>query len=115
MEADKRLPVQTPTPAETPLSISPRSISSSTLSSRGSSSSPASPIRTTKKNRCALSGCSDRVGKIVGHCRHCSQDFCSKHRLAEAHNCSQLESCRQASFDKNASKLLEGKCVASKV
>ncbi|KAI8799422.1 hypothetical protein BJ742DRAFT_664237, partial [Cladochytrium replicatum] len=60
-------------------------------------------------------GCNDKIVKVVGHCRYCELDFCSAHRLPEAHVCQNMQSCRQASFDKNAGKLLGEKCVASKV
>ncbi|ORX84316.1 hypothetical protein BCR32DRAFT_194035, partial [Anaeromyces robustus] len=65
--------------------------------------------------RCHLEGCNSRVVKIVGHCRYCQFSFCSTHRLPETHNCSNLDFCKQTSFEKNSSKLLREKCVKLKV
>ncbi|KAI9224957.1 hypothetical protein BC828DRAFT_343306, partial [Blastocladiella britannica] len=65
--------------------------------------------------RCNHQGCSDKVAKIIGDCRFCQSKFCSRHRLPEAHSCEGIDSCRQASHDRNASRLLADKCVAAKV
>ena len=67
------------------------------------------------KNKCFVPTCTDRPAKIIGDCKYCKQHFCSKHRLPESHQCDNLTSCRQASFEKNSSKLMGEKCVADKV
>lgn len=67
------------------------------------------------KNKCFVPTCADRPAKIIGDCKYCKQHFCSKHRLPESHQCDNLVSCRQASFEKNSSKLMGEKCVADKV
>jgi hypothetical protein len=40
--------------------------------------------------------------------------YCPR-RLVEAHACAGMESCRQASFDKNAEKVRSGRCVGPKI
>jgi hypothetical protein len=70
---------------------------------------------TGSRTRCHTPGCEDRPAKIVGDCRYCQGRFCSRHRLPEAHQCDQLEHCRQQSLAKNTDKLLSGKCVADKM
>ncbi|KAI7886496.1 polyubiquitin [Lichtheimia hyalospora FSU 10163] len=65
--------------------------------------------------RCAFGTCTDKVIKIVGHCRYCQSQFCSRHRLPEAHACENLVSCRQMAHERNSNKLLSERCVASKV
>jgi hypothetical protein len=67
------------------------------------------------KGRCAVENCPDRIAKIVGECRYCGQGYCSRHRLPESHSCDNLQCCRQESYEKNSSKLLNEKCVADKV
>ncbi|RKP22432.1 ubiquitin-related domain-containing protein [Syncephalis pseudoplumigaleata] len=74
----------------------------------------ASPAK-RRSGRCHFGDCTDRVVKIVGDCRYCQKRFCGRHRLPEAHACSNLTTCQQASFERNAGKLLQEKCVASKV
>jgi predicted nucleic acid binding AN1-type Zn finger protein len=46
---------------------------------------------------------------------YCASAFCAKHRLPESHVCPEIEKCRQSAFQTNASKVLNSKCVASKV
>lgn len=67
------------------------------------------------KNKCFVPTCTDRPSKIIGDCKYCKHNFCSKHRLPESHQCDNLVSCRQASYEKNSSKLMAEKCVADKV
>ncbi|KAH6572865.1 hypothetical protein BASA62_003200 [Batrachochytrium salamandrivorans] len=77
---------------------------------------PALPAPLAKKsNKCNLDGCNDRVVKIVGDCRYCMSKFCTKHRLPEAHACSNIETCRQNSHERLAGKLLKERTVAAKV
>jgi ubiquitin C len=74
----------------------------------------ASPAK-RRTGRCHFGDCTDRVVKIVGDCRYCQKRFCGRHRLPEVHACANLTTCQQASFERNAGKLLQEKCVASKV
>ncbi|KAI8919630.1 hypothetical protein BC831DRAFT_480952 [Entophlyctis helioformis] len=80
-----------------------------------STTAASSPAPSKKSNTCQFGSCSDKIVKIVGDCRYCSSKFCSRHRLPEAHACSNLQSCRQASHEKLAGKLLNEKTVAAKV
>ncbi|KAL1926549.1 hypothetical protein VTP01DRAFT_5670 [Rhizomucor pusillus] len=68
-----------------------------------------------KKKRCAFGDCTDKVVKIIGDCRYCQSKFCSRHRLPEDHACVNLLSCKQAAHERNSTKLLSERCVASKV
>ncbi|ORX86936.1 putative ubiquitin [Basidiobolus meristosporus CBS 931.73] len=68
-----------------------------------------------KVARCSLTGCYNRVVRFIGECQYCSQKFCSRHRIPEAHACTYLTTCKQMSFDRYADRLLNEKCVASKV
>ena len=68
-----------------------------------------------KAKKCCVEGCTDKVAKIVGQCRYCTAEYCTRHRLPEAHACKNLQTCRDQSFERNQSKLLNGKCVADKV
>ena len=58
--------------------------------------------------------CTKRTVLVVGDCKFCSKHFCAKHRLPELHKCSGLDSCKKASFEKNANKLMSEKCVEGK-
>jgi predicted nucleic acid binding AN1-type Zn finger protein len=92
-----------------------RKRTASDVSSSSTEASPkASPSRKLSK-KCAFVGCSKRSVVIIGDCKFCNEKFCSSHRLVEDHLCSATASCKQASFDKNASKLLREKCVAQKL
>lgn len=79
--------------------------------------SPPSPniIAPKPKGRCKFSDCSERIAKIVGDCKYCSESFCSRHRLPESHSCLNMKGCKQESFNKNSVKLFGEKCVADKV
>lgn len=68
-----------------------------------------------RRNKCGFPECLDRPAKIIGDCRYCQHAFCSKHRLPESHECNNLQSCRENSYQRNSSKLLNEKCVADKV
>ncbi|KAI9493865.1 polyubiquitin [Zychaea mexicana] len=68
-----------------------------------------------RKRRCAVEHCSNKVVKVVGLCRYCQSQYCSRHRLPEDHACVNLVSCRQAAHERNSVKLLSERCVASKV
>jgi ubiquitin C len=84
-------------------------------SSTAESTTPETVTSKPKKSKCAFGSCPDKVVKIIGDCRYCQHKFCGKHRLPEAHACNELQSCRQASFDKNAGKLMKEKCIGSRV
>eukprot|EP00294_Goniomonas_avonlea_P017131 CAMPEP_0114552028 /NCGR_PEP_ID=MMETSP0114-20121206/6909_1 /TAXON_ID=31324 /ORGANISM="Goniomonas sp, Strain m" /LENGTH=146 /DNA_ID=CAMNT_0001736883 /DNA_START=44 /DNA_END=484 /DNA_ORIENTATION=- len=68
-----------------------------------------------KKTVCALEDCSGRVAMIIGDCKWCKSSFCGSHRLPETHACQGMESCRAASAQRNATKVMSEKCVAVKV
>ncbi|OIR58099.1 MAG: AN1-type zinc finger protein [Amphiamblys sp. WSBS2006] len=67
-----------------------------------------------EKGLCSEAKCVKRVAKIIGQCRYCGCCFCSSHRLPESHSCTDLETCRAESFDKNTDRRMEEKCVAKK-
>ncbi|KAI8835554.1 hypothetical protein BC829DRAFT_406310, partial [Chytridium lagenaria] len=75
-----------------------------------------SPNPKRKVTRCAF-GCGAPAVKSVGTCRYCfcSGMFCSKHRLPEAHSCSNLQSCNAQAKDNLAKRLISEKTVAQKV
>jgi predicted nucleic acid binding AN1-type Zn finger protein len=64
---------------------------------------------------CKFRECSKRAAVIIGKCKFCDEDFCPKHRIPEAHACSAIGICKQRAFDRNATDLLEGKCIAAKI
>jgi len=66
-------------------------------------------------SRCGFGTCTAKKAKVIGLCRYCFVDYCSRHRLPETHTCTQLEMCRKSSFDRNAQKLAAEKCVAAKI
>ena len=76
-------------------------------------------LEPTKKKiqKCAFtaSGCNDRVVKIIGDCRYCSQKFCSKHRLPEAHQCPNIKTMKDTAAGRNAEKLMHERTVSNKV
>ena len=65
--------------------------------------------------KCHLASCTERVARLTGTCRWCESEFCSRHRLPESHECTNMNGCRQQSQQKNSDKLMNGKCVADKV
>jgi ubiquitin len=67
------------------------------------------------KKSCGFGDCSTKPVLIIGDCNFCSSKFCGKHRLPEDHACPNLSVCREQAFNKNATKLYNEKCVASKV
>ncbi len=93
------------------------SLTTPTASTTASTTAPAPsrPAATAKGHRCAREGCLDRAVRIVGHCRYCSLSYCSKHRLPEAHACSNLQGCKNLASSSLAEKLLREKTVGQKV
>lgn len=81
--------------------------SSDSISSAATSgtSTPTSTKRKSNKPRCTKEGCKAVAQPIVGECGFCSQRFCGKHRMLEAHNCAGLADARQADKDRNTAKL----------
>eukprot|EP00999_Lentomonas_sp_LEN2_P003093 NODE_945_length_1103_cov_81.334016_g901_i0.p2 GENE.NODE_945_length_1103_cov_81.334016_g901_i0~~NODE_945_length_1103_cov_81.334016_g901_i0.p2 ORF type:complete len:150 (-),score=32.19 NODE_945_length_1103_cov_81.334016_g901_i0:199-648(-) len=75
---------------------------------------PSTPKK-SKKSKCMFGDCTDRVATIIGNCSYCKSSFCGKHRLPEAHACTNLQTCRQAAFDRNSVKLMNEKTVATKI
>ncbi|KAI8891939.1 polyubiquitin [Globomyces pollinis-pini] len=84
------------------------------LNMRGGHDS-APVARTVRKTRCNHAGCNDKIVKIVGQCRYCNMGYCGKHRLPESHSCENMVEVREGAHQKLAGKLLNEKCVASKV
>jgi len=82
-------------------------------SAAANQNSPKPPA--PKKSKCAVEDCHQKPVLIIGDCKFCASKFCSKHRLPEAHACSEMTACREQSFLKNKAKLEREKCVASKV
>lgn len=39
---------------------------------------------------CKYSECTNKISKIIGHCKECNKNFCCKHRHIETHNCPKL-------------------------
>ena len=64
--------------------------------------------------RCSCADCKQKVA-LVGHCNHCSSDFCLKHRLPEDHSCAQMEAVKKQARDSNATKLMSERTVERKV
>lgn len=81
----------------------PASTSSSAANS--GTSTPTSTKRKSNKPRCTKEGCKAAAQPIVGDCGFCSQRFCGKHRMLEAHNCAGLADARQADKDRNTARL----------
>lgn len=79
---------------------------------------PTAPEPIKKKQlKCSFTaiGCTDRVVKIIGDCRYCEQKFCSKHRLPEAHQCTNIKTCKDNAAGRNAQKLMHERTVSNKV
>ena len=87
----------------------------STISQTSDSASPLPQPNQTSQNQsskcCAFPKCQGKPSSLVGRCRWCKAVFCGGHRLPELHACSNLDSCRQGSFEKNQEVLLRGKCA----
>jgi len=49
--------------------------------------------------------CDNNIDGLPFHCRRCSQDFCSKHRLPENHHCPGLKSSTELSEDWRKSRI----------
>ncbi|KAI8817095.1 polyubiquitin 5 [Fimicolochytrium jonesii] len=98
--------------AETSTSSLESTTEANTNTNTGTGTTP-SPAK--KSTRCKFPACTAKPVKIIGLCRYCTHTFCSKHRLPEAHQCQQMQSCRQVAAERLAGKLLGEKCVASKV
>jgi ubiquitin C len=68
-----------------------------------------------KKTRCSFQQCSDKICKMIGTCSYCQTNYCSRHRLPEAHVCINLSSCKRVAHERNSEKLYSERCVASKL
>jgi len=68
-----------------------------------------------KKSSCATEGCSARTAPIIRDRKYCVLKYCSAHRLPEAHARSGMQTCQQAAFDRNATKLTAERCVGQKL
>ncbi|KAJ1549875.1 hypothetical protein HK405_002037 [Cladochytrium tenue] len=108
----------TPAGTSEPIAIPNPQASSSSDAVAAAAASPSSPVSTPPRKRatrCAMGGCSSPAVKSVGTCRYCSSQFCSKHRLPEAHTCPNLQSCVASARDSLAKRLISEKTVAQKV
>jgi len=55
------------------------------------------------------------VHTLISNCRYCKQIYCDKHRLPETHFCPKLSKCKETAFNKNATLVKNGKCIAAKI
>lgn len=64
---------------------------------------------------CTLQDCANPVARVIGNCRWCSEKFCLKHRLPEAHSCQNISGCKAEASSGLAKRLLREKCISNKV
>lgn len=127
-QADGKLRVANIDIATTPVDLSPaplvhngrplfsaRSLVSQGIRSQSTLEQAVGSLCGGAPKKCSLPECVGKAIKIIGHCRYCEEQFCGKHRLPETHACRNLNSCREASHQRNESKLMDGKCVAGKL
>ena len=67
--------------------------------------SPGTDI-TMSKPRCGIDGCKKPPQLIVGVCPFCSDNYCSKHRLPEDHNCCHMRVVKAEAKERNDQKLM---------
>jgi ubiquitin C len=72
-------------------------------------------LRGGGKTICVVDGCNLQYAMIIGDCKFCKLKYCGKHRLPEAHECSHMQTCREAHFERNKEKVMKEQCVAAKV
>lgn len=96
---------QEPEAPDMTASLAAPSASSASSATNSGTSTPTSTKRKSNKPRCTKEGCKAAAQPIVGDCGFCSQRFCGKHRMLEAHNCAGLADARQADKDRNTAKL----------
>jgi len=70
-------------------------------------------LKTSK--HCSFQTCSKKPLSGLGDCKYCSGKYCGTHRLPEDHHCSNLQDCKNASFNKNKQKLINEKCASIKI
>jgi len=70
-------------------------------------------LKTSKQ--CSFDTCSKKPLVGLGDCKYCSGKYCGAHRLPEDHLCSNLQDCKNASFDKNKQKLMKEKCTSVRI
>lgn len=63
--------------------------------------SPVKKIK-KKKSHCKFSTCTEKFSLAVGYCKWCEKYYCLKCRHPEAHNCPNLQDCKDAAKDKNS-------------
>lgn len=96
---------QEPEASDMTATLAAPSASSASSAANSGTSTPTSTKRKSNKPRCKKEGCKAAAQPIVGDCGFCSQRFCGKHRMLEAHNCAGLADARQADKDRNTAKL----------
>ena len=68
-----------------------------------------------KKIRCSFEKCKKKPAIIVGHCKTCNMNYCSKHRLPESHLCNNIKKLQQDKWSENKNKLMKAKCITQKI
>eukprot|EP00727_Mastigamoeba_balamuthi_P011675 m51a1_g713 hypothetical protein (1036) ;mRNA; r:417436-421771 len=88
---------------------------SSPRKARFAQQQPESHPLNMSSRKCACPDCNRKPAPIVGDCRYCLSKYCADHRLPEKHACTGLDVCKREHFDRNMDKLLQEKCVSSRV
>jgi len=70
-------------------------------------------LKTSKQ--CSFDTCNKKSLNGLGDCKYCNGKYCSAHRLPEEHACSNMQDCKNASFMKNKTKLLNEKCTSVRI
>lgn len=61
-----------------------------------------------KPLKCASGQCTGKIS-LIGHCNHCTFDYCLRHRLPEVHECTAHDNIRASAFEANKIALMSGK------
>ena len=64
---------------------------------------------------CNCEDCKSKANKMIGFCKFCNLFYCLNHRLPESHMCINLVDCRTEHRNRNTEKLMNERCVASKI
>lgn len=64
---------------------------------------------------CKNSECTNKIMKLIGKCKQCNKEFCSKHRYPETHNCIKLLDFKLQQKQLLADKLLNESKIAEKI
>ena len=66
-------------------------------------------------NRCAFSGCKNKILSVGINCHKCKLYFCSNHRLPEEHICPHMQEIKEEAYANLSNTLQQQKCVATKI